>query len=123
LLVIEDDVEERVWLGDVLVRAGYAVATAATGAEALAQCRLHTFEAITLDLLLPDMTGIELLRAIRSMPAQDNVRVIVLSGVAEKEVAAGLCVHDFLVKPIESRDLLASVQRTGVRANGVKVGE
>jgi signal transduction histidine kinase len=120
LLVVEDDPEERAWLGDILTRAGYAVTTAATGADALVQCRLRAFDAITLDLLLPDMTGIELLRRIRSLTAQEKVPVIVLSGVAEKEVADGLRIHDFLVKPIDAGELLASVQRAGVPPNGIK---
>src|SRR5262249_38420539 len=83
LLVIEDDAEDRAWLLGVLSGAGYAVETAANGNEAVTRCRERTFDAITLDLLLPDMNSRDVLRAIRTGGANEDVPVIVLTLVAE----------------------------------------
>ena len=66
VLVVEDDPSDREWLRSTLERAGYAVYTAATGGEALAACRERSFDAVTLDLLLPDMHGWDVLRSIRA---------------------------------------------------------
>ena len=74
VLVIENEMKDRVWLVQTLTAAGYNVASAATGAGALIQCRERHFEAITLDLLLPDMSGWNLLQAIRSRAATRRYR-------------------------------------------------
>ena len=55
-----------VMLVDALAKAGYAVEVAATGAEAIARCRERSFDAITLDLLLPDISGLDVLAALRA---------------------------------------------------------
>ena len=65
ILVIEDERKDRDWLLRTLAAAGYAVVTAATGVEALARCREQVFDAITLDLLLPDVSGRDVLKEIR----------------------------------------------------------
>jgi DNA-binding response OmpR family regulator len=120
LLVIEDDPEDRAWLLGVLCGAGYAVETAANGAEAAAKCQDRTFDAITLDLLLPDMNSRDMLRAIRTEGANKEVPVIVLTLVAEPGAVAGFTIHDFLVKPVPGDELLASLRRAGVPPDGTR---
>ncbi len=112
ILVIEDEAEHRSWLVNVLTAARYSVETAATGAEALARCRERTFAAITLDLLLPDTTGLSLLRSLYSEGLNRGVPVIVVTLVAEK-LAPDLAVHDVFSKPVEASKLLASLKRAG----------
>jgi PAS domain S-box-containing protein len=112
VLVIEDEPEHRAWLVSVLTAARYAVETAATGAEALARCRLRTFDAITLDLLLPDTNGLSLLRSIHAEGLNRDVPVIVVTLVAEK-LAPDLTVHDVFSKPVDASQLLASLKRAG----------
>jgi PAS domain S-box-containing protein len=118
LLVIEDDAGERAWLTGVLTRAGYSVAAAATGAEAVALCQQRSFDAITLDLLLPDMNSRDVLRGIQTEGPNQGVPVIVLTVVAERGAVAGFEVHDFLVKPVPAEELLASLRRAGVTPEG-----
>jgi PAS domain S-box-containing protein len=120
VLVIEDDPEERAWLRRVLARAGYAVETAANGAEAVARCRERIFDAITLDLLLPDMNSRDVLRAIQAEGPNADVPVIVLTVVAERGAVAGFNIHDFLVKPVQAEELLASLQRAGAPPDGTR---
>ena len=115
LLVIEDDARDQATLVRTLTEAGYKVDVAATGAQALAKCRERAYDAITLDLLLPDMSGLDVLQAIHSDGAHRDVPIIVITVVTEKESVAGFVVHDLLPKPLDSSALLASLSRAGVR--------
>jgi protein-histidine pros-kinase len=117
ILVIEDDVKDRAWLVQALTAAGYNVESVATGAGALIQCCERRYDAITLDLLLPDMSGRDVLRAIRSEGRNSDVPVIVVTVVAEKGVGTGFAIHDFLTKPVQPEGLLASLERAGIRPN------
>jgi signal transduction histidine kinase/DNA-binding response OmpR family regulator len=115
LLVIEDDSKERAWLVETLSAAGYAVEVASSGHEALERCAERTYDGITLDLLLPDMGGWEVLKAIRDGALNHATPAIVVTVVAEKGVGAGYAIHDFLPKPVRAEDLLASLDRAGLR--------
>jgi CheY-like chemotaxis protein len=112
VLVIEDDPRDRAWLVRVLSGAGYAVETAANGEEARELCRRRTFDAITLDLLLPDTNGLHLLQALHAEGFPREVPVIVVTVVAEK-LATGFPVQDVLTKPVEAWELLVALKRAG----------
>lgn len=114
VLVVEDDVKDRAWLVETLAGAGYNVATAASGAEALALGRERVFDAIVLDLLLPDMSGWDALRAIRAIGQNRDTPTIVVTVVVENHAAAGFAVQDYLRKPLKAEDLLAALERAGV---------
>ncbi|MBS2025455.1 MAG: response regulator, partial [Deltaproteobacteria bacterium] len=124
VLVVEDDTAEQKVLASVLEREGYAVEVAATGAEALARCRAHTFDAITLDLLLPDMSGLDLLEKIRNETSNRNVPVIVITVVAEHGAVAGFAVQEVLSKPTDANALRSALARAGLapeRPGGILV--
>ena len=121
ILVVEDDAHDQGVLVETLNRAGYAVETAATGAQALAKARQQTFDAITLDLLLPDMNGLDVLRAIRSEVANRDVPIIVITVVAVHGAVAGFAVHDFLTKPFDPPALVGSLERAGIGPVGAEV--
>jgi len=114
ILVVEDDTKERRWLVDTLSGGGYAVDVATTGREALERCKERAFDAITLDLLLSDMGGWDVLKALRSAGPNLKTPTIVVTVVAEKGIAAGYAIHDYLVKPVGAEQLLASLQRAGI---------
>jgi PAS domain S-box-containing protein len=114
VLAIDDDPTDRRWLFRTLSDAGFAVDTASTGAEALEQCRSHVYDAILLDLLLPDTDGREVLRSIRSGRRNQQTPVIIVTVVAEKGVGAGFHVDDILQKPVAQKDLLAALNRASV---------
>ncbi len=116
ILVIDDDEKQRTWLSSMLSQSGYRIETAASGAGALAICRNKSVDAITLDLILRDMGGWELFHAIRNDQRNCDKPVIILSVVTEKEVARAFPVWDYLVKPVRPEDLLASLQRAGIKA-------
>jgi CheY-like chemotaxis protein len=125
VLVIEEDAEERAWLTQFLLKAGFAVEIAATGAQAVSRCRKQTFDLITLALLLPDMSGWDVLKAIRSEGPNSEVPVIVITLVAEKKVGVGFPIQDVLSKPVQLKELLVSLERTlnAQHANGGRTNE
>jgi len=116
ILVVEDDARDQANVVKALTNVGYAVDTASTASQAIERCRTQEYDAITLDLLLPDASGLEVLQAIRASPVNRNVTVIVITVVAESGAAAGFAVHDVLAKPVAASALLTSLGRAGVHA-------
>jgi CheY-like chemotaxis protein len=84
-------------------------------AEAIEQARQHRFAAITLDLLLPDGSGIEALREIRKVSGDPDTPVVVVTVSADRKIMAGFAVTDVLPKPLDAGALLRTLQRVGVR--------
>ena len=116
VLVIEDDARDRALLTQTLHKAGYGVQLAGTGAQAITASGERLFDAITLDLLLPDMTGLDVLHRIRTEGKNRQTPVIVVSVVADRGMVGGFSVHDYLSKPINGIDLVGSLRRAGVAA-------
>jgi CheY-like chemotaxis protein len=117
VLVVEDDGFDQERIVGMLVGAGYAVDTTATFAQAMQACEQHDYAAITLDLLLPDASGLDVLRAVRDCPRSREVPIIVVSVVTE-QVMGGFVVHDVLTKPLAPDALLCSLERAGVLPPG-----
>jgi signal transduction histidine kinase/CheY-like chemotaxis protein len=118
VLVIEDDLDERAWTAAALRSAGYGVETVATGAEALVRCREQKFDAITLDIMLPDMSGRAVLEKIRERGLNRQTPVTVVTLLAHKGVVAGFRVNDILSKPVARDDLVQALNRCGVTPSG-----
>jgi signal transduction histidine kinase/DNA-binding response OmpR family regulator len=114
VLVVEDDVRDQAQLATALAEAGYGVELASTGAEAIARWRARAYDAVTIDLLLPDMSGLDLLTALRCEPTNHGTPIIVVTVVPDARVVAGFAVHDILPKPLDRASLLASLARAGV---------
>lgn len=122
ILVIEDQKVERFLLTRTLQGAGYGVETASTCEEALEKCRCRRFDAITLDLLLPDGPGWEVLGSIRAMKHHRNTPVIVVSMLEENDVRRiPHAVQGFLTKPVGPGELLGALERAGLPMKAVQV--
>ncbi len=114
ILVVEDDRRDQAQIVSVLSEAGYGVELATTGAEALTRWRDREFDAVTIDLLLPDMSGLDLLAALHGERRALHVPIIVVTVVPDAKVVAGFEVHEILYKPLDRATLLASLLRAGV---------
>lgn len=109
ILIVDDEPLGIESLKAYLERGGYAVHTAGTGGEALELFRSHSISLVILDLMLPDMPGEEVCRAIRSMA---RTPIIMLTAkVQEADVLEGLQVgaDDYLLKPFSPRIVAAKV--------------
>jgi protein-histidine pros-kinase len=118
VLVIEDDPRDRHWLERTLSEAGYSVESAGTGAAAIDACRRRRFDAITLDMLLPDMNGWEVLQEIRGTPLNRDVPTIAVTVSASMQKTSGFRLHDYLVKPVSDSQLLSSLRAACVAPDG-----
>ncbi|MFY8094626.1 MAG: PAS domain S-box protein [Niveispirillum sp.] len=115
ILICEDDPHIARLLSLLLGRAGFTPVIAGTAAEAMTLLARQQFQAMTLDLMLPDLPGINLFRAIRAQPATRDLPVIIVTatGDAEREAVEGEAVGviDWLSKPIDEDRLLAALHR------------
>jgi signal transduction histidine kinase/DNA-binding response OmpR family regulator len=90
VLLIEDDELERLRVADILQNAGYRVSVASSGQDGLNNLREGHFDAVVLDLVMPGMTGLDVLRAARADEHLSSVPFVVLSALymtrSEREV-------------------------------------
>jgi two-component system response regulator AtoC len=112
VLVVDDDESSREFVREVLGDSGFQVRTAASAPDALAMLAGDAFDGVLLDVRMPGMDGLELLRRYRG--GGGRVPMIVLSALGSSdEVVKAMKVGatDYLTKPIEPADLLASMSR------------
>jgi diguanylate cyclase (GGDEF)-like protein len=110
ILVVDDSRTQLEWVQQALVREGFEVRTAADGKEAIRKVKLEPPDLVLLDMILPDMDGLEVLRIIKARKDEDFIPVIILSVKADLDSkVAGLRIgaDDFLAKPFAEAELLA----------------
>lgn len=116
VLVVEDDQNEMDWLVSILSAQGYVVESAPTGERAVRYCQNQLFDFITLDLLLPDLNGWDVLKKIREGVNQFTP-VFIISVKADHFQESRYWVNDFLTKPIDKDQLIGALQQIGYKAN------
>ena len=119
LLVVEDDPSIRELTGLGLERAGFRVATASDGREALAAIKSGHFDAVVLDIMLPSLDGLEICRDVRR---ESQVPIVMLTAKTETvDVVTGLELgaDDYVTKPFEMPELVARIRAALRRASGV----
>ena len=109
LLVVDDDPGIRTFMSIALRMEGYAVDTAADGAEALDKARLSHPDAIVLDLMMPVMDGRDFIKAWRSEPADTQAPVLVMSAGDTRLASDEPGVQAFLAKPFDLETLLSKL--------------
>jgi DNA-binding response OmpR family regulator len=108
-LVIEDTAEMRRLLCEVLRMAGFEVSEAATGAEGLDLVAQRRPDLVTLDLMLPDMDGIEVCRRLRGMTSAYVIMVSGRTEEADRLIGLEVGADDYMTKPFSPRELAARV--------------
>jgi CheY-like chemotaxis protein len=106
VLVVEDNREAGALLRRQLARGGYRAEVVRGGAEVLEMARRLRPVAITLDILLPDADGWELLNALKDDEETRDIPVLVVTVVDEPELGRALGAHDYFVKPVDAGALL-----------------
>jgi two-component system KDP operon response regulator KdpE len=114
ILIIDDEIQMRRLLKTTLESAGYSVTLAESAAEGIRRAEGRRFDAVILDLGLPDADGIDVLKKFRSWA---EYPIIILSArTSEEDIVAGLDAgaNDYLTKPFRTNELLARL-RTALR--------
>ena len=110
ILVVDDEPTLRETLAEALDADGFRVVTAADGREALVRFREHRPELVVLDLMLPELSGIEVCRIIRQ---ESDVPILMLtakSSEVDKIVGLELGADDYVTKPFSLRELSARIR-------------
>jgi DNA-binding response OmpR family regulator len=110
ILVMEDEVNVAKGLQLVLGDAGFEVDWAETGQQALELCRCKPYDLMLADLVLPDLDGLDVIRAVRQQCPQTGI--IVITGyptVASAVDAMKLGAFDYLEKPFTEEEIIAAI--------------
>jgi adenylate cyclase len=113
ILVVDDTPHNVKLLADLLTAKGYAVVTAASGAQALEKLAKEQPDLALLDVVMPEMSGYEVCRKIRANPATATLPVVMVTAldpVQERVKGIEAGADDFLTKPINQAELLARVK-------------
>ena len=110
VLVIDDDEDAREILRRSLDEAGYDVVCAASGEQGLALAGELLPDAITLDVMMPQMDGWSVLRQLKEMPTVSEIPVILLSIVDDRPMGHSLGAADYLTKPIDRKRLISVLE-------------
>jgi CheY-like chemotaxis protein len=107
VLLVEDDRSVRRYLEVTLQRSGYTVITAADGLEAMKVALSSPIDVVVTDAIMPNLSGQELARFLRSNPKLSHVPIVLLTGQENKEAAASAekLIDVFLYKPVKAEEL------------------
>jgi DNA-binding response OmpR family regulator len=113
VLVVEDEPDIRGLLAFHLEREGYQVTKCSSGAEAVRQVRASPPDLVLLDLLLPEMDGLEVCRRLRQDSATASLPIVMLTAKGEevdRVLGLELGADDYVVKPFSPKEVVARVR-------------
>ena len=124
VLVVDDDADINAALRESLELAGYDVAGALNGMDALAEVSRQCPDLVLLDQMLPDLDGAEVCRRLRSAPESKRVPIMFLTARAGEEARVrglALGADDYVTKPFSMQELLLRIRAVLRRATPVEV--
>jgi two-component system phosphate regulon response regulator OmpR len=117
ILLIEDDARLAEMIRDYLGGAGFRVEQAGNGTAGLALQAREAFDAIVLDLMLPDMDGLDVCRKIRARAAIPILMLTARGDAMDRVIGLEMGADDYVTKPFEPRELLARLRAILRRSN------
>lgn len=114
VLVVDDDEAARELLAGYMVDAGWQVVGASGGVQALALAKTLNPAAITLDVMMPDMDGFEVISRLKAAPETSHIPVIFVTVTTDKARALRLGAVDFIQKPVDKSQLLSLLEPEGL---------
>ncbi len=123
ILIVDDDIDTLRLVGLMLQRQGYEIIAANNGIQALAMAQTERPDLILLDLMMPDIDGVEVTRRLRSNDQTKDVPVIMFTAktqVEDKILGFEAGADDYLTKPTQPRELFVHVKAVLARTNKAK---
>ncbi|MEJ2536861.1 MAG: response regulator, partial [Calditrichia bacterium] len=114
LLIVDDEDSFRQHLCHLFERRGFTAVAAKTGQETLEIAKRENFDIVLLDIVLPDIDGIEILKNLKRI--YQDTQIIMMTGNATIENAIAsmkLGAYDYLIKPFDLEELIILVERAG----------
>ena len=113
ILIVDDDEAQLLWSTEVLKQNGYAIESSRTGEEALKMLINKPYDLIISDLVMPGMSGMELVRSMAEV--RKGQKAIIMTGHGDVdsfiESVHGLGALDYIVKPIDTEDFINMVNK------------
>jgi len=120
LLIVDDDEDMLETLSDILQEKGYQTETAKTGKKAIVKAKERFFDVALVDLRLPDITGIELLRTFRkNRPTMMNIMITGHAALHTAIDALNLGANAYIMKPIDPERLDQVIKECLARARAL----
>lgn len=126
---VEDDEDISLIINKTLTKQGFIVKSFENGKKFLEQFKIETPDIVLLDLMLPDMSGSDIIKKIRSNQKYDNVHIIVVSAkhmTIDKVENLDLGADDYIEKPFDLLELMSRVEAHARRlrkSNLIKIGD
>ena len=114
ILLVDDEEDILDFLELILEEQGYSVIKANSGKEALAAAQMHHPELILLDIMMPDLTGWDVMQTLRQREGTASIPVVVLSAAhsdADLKKGYSMGIKNYLTKPFEIKDLISEVKK------------
>lgn len=121
ILIIEDEISFSEALSFLLEKEGYSTVVAETGKHGLDAFKSDNFDLVLLDLMIPEVSGIDVCRTIRSTSAVPIIMLTAKDSEIDKVVGLELGADDYVTKPYSSRELVARIK--AVLRRGTSDGE
>jgi len=121
VLIIDDDAKLAELLAEFLADFGFSVAHAARPSRGIALLRRGGFDAVILDIMLPEMNGFDTCRAIRAFSRVPVIMLTARGDTVDRVVGLEIGADDYLPKPFEPRELAARLQALIRRATSLPV--
>jgi DNA-binding response OmpR family regulator len=123
ILLIEDDLRLAEMVSSYLGEAGFGVTHAATGTAGISLAGRDAFDALILDLMLPDIDGLDVCRRIRARAGTPILMLTARGDAMDRVVGLEMGADDYLPKPFEPRELLARLKAILRRRGGEEARE
>ncbi|MBP7806047.1 MAG: response regulator transcription factor [Candidatus Planktophila sp.] len=121
ILIVEDESSFSEALSFLLGKEGYEVAVAATGTDAIKQFNENGADLILLDLMIPEISGVEVCKTIRTTSQVPIIMLTAKDSEIDKVVGLELGADDYVTKPYSSRELIARIKAVLRRGSGEDV--
>lgn len=114
ILLVEDDISIQEMVENYLIKEGFVVATASDGEDGLVKFKKGSFDLVILDIMMPKLDGLEVVRLIREGSAVPILMMSAKDTDVDKAIGLGLGADDYICKPFSMIELSARV-KAGIR--------